>query len=82
MVKRLTSCRFLLRAGTWKKKSGVTECTEHTTNSYRNSSSTSQDILWSTAQNASKSDETTTTSKGSENCERETDASRNVNLES
>lgn len=73
MVKRLTSCRFLLRAGTWKKMSGVTECTEHTTKSYRNSSSTGQDILWSTAQNASKSDETTTTSKGSENCERETD---------
>ena len=73
MVKRLTSCRFLLRAGTWKKMSGVTECTEHTTKSYRNSSSTGQDISWSTAQNASKSDETTTTSKGSENCERETD---------
>ena len=53
--------------------SGVTECTEPTTKSYRNSSSTGQDILWSTAQNASKSDETTNTSKGSEHCERETD---------
>ena len=53
MVKRSTSCRFLLRAGTWKKMSGVTECTEHTTKSYRNSSSTGQDILWSTAKKKS-----------------------------
>ena len=81
MVKRLTSRSFLLRAGTWKKMSGVTECTEHTTKSYRNSSSTGQDISWSTAQNASKSDETTTTSKGSENCERETDVYRKQECE-
>ena len=49
MLKCLTFCRFLLRAGTWKKMSDVTECIEHTTKSYRNSSSTGQDILWSTA---------------------------------